>query len=51
MPYLKVWPHLVWSTKERFPFLRNDIRDIVFDHISTNAKKERDIPRLRQWLC
>ena len=40
MPYVKVWLHLVWSTKERFPFLKKKIRRKVFDHIRENAKKQ-----------
>jgi REP element-mobilizing transposase RayT len=40
MPYVKVWIHLVWSTKNRFPFLTDDIRPIVFQHIRENAKKK-----------
>jgi putative transposase len=41
MPYLIVWLHLVWSTKERFPFLTTDFRQTVFDHIRENAKGKR----------
>lgn len=38
MPYIKVWLHLVWSTKNRFPFLTKEIRQSVFEHIRQNAK-------------
>lgn len=38
MPYIKVWLHLVWSTKKRFPFLTKEIRQTVFEHIRQNAK-------------
>ena len=38
MPYIKVWIHLVWSTKNRFPFLTIEIRQTVFEHIRQNAK-------------
>ncbi len=38
MPYIKVWLHLVWSTKNRFPFLTKEIRQTVFEHIRQNAK-------------
>ncbi|HET9432066.1 MAG TPA: IS200/IS605 family transposase [Chitinophagaceae bacterium] len=37
MPYLSVWLHLVWTTKNRFPFLKDEIRSLVFDHIRENA--------------
>ena len=40
MPWIKVWPHFVWSTKNRFPFLENSIRPRVFDHIRQNARKK-----------
>lgn len=40
MPYVKVWIHLVWSTKNRRPFLTDEIRPTVFQHIRENAKKK-----------
>ena len=40
MPFVKVWIHFVWSTKNRFPFLTDDIRPKVFQHIRENAKKK-----------
>ncbi len=41
MPYVKVWIHLVWTTKYREPLLTDDIRARVFDHIRQNAKVKR----------
>ncbi len=38
MPYIKAWFHLVWATKNRHPFLKNEIRRKVFEHIKKNAK-------------
>ncbi len=38
MPMIKIWIHLVWSTKKREPFLTKDIRQKVFKHIRENAK-------------
>lgn len=40
MPWIKVWLHLVWSTKERFPYLNEDIRSKVFEHIRANAREK-----------
>jgi putative transposase len=40
MPYIKIWIHLVWSTKKRQPFLTKDIRQKVFMHIRENAKEK-----------
>jgi putative transposase len=37
MPYLKVWLHIVWSTKLRRPLLTDDIRQELFMHIKENA--------------
>lgn len=42
MPYVKVWLHIVWSTKNRSPLLTPEIRSQVFQHIRDNAK-EKDI--------
>ncbi|REJ79511.1 MAG: IS200/IS605 family transposase [Acidobacteria bacterium] len=38
MPYVKVWVHVVWSTKNRQPYLHKQIRPKVFEHIKTNAE-------------
>ncbi len=40
MSYIKVWLHFVWSTKDRKPFLTDDIRQKVFQHIRDNAKEK-----------
>ncbi len=37
MPYLKVWIHLVFSTKNRFPYLEKEVRNKLFKHIKENA--------------
>ena len=38
MSYIKVRLHFVWSTKNRKPFLTDEIRPKVFQHIRENAK-------------
>ncbi|MGC4037039.1 MAG: IS200/IS605 family transposase [Chitinophagaceae bacterium] len=40
MPYIRVWIHLVWATKNREPVLTNDVRYLLFDHIKQNAKSK-----------
>ena len=40
MPYLRVWIHFVWSTKNRERLLTQDIRQTVFSHIKQNAVKK-----------
>jgi putative transposase len=37
MPFIKIWIHLVWATKERKPLLTTEIRQSVFRHIRANA--------------
>ena len=38
MPQVKVWVHFVWTTKNRLPLLRDDIRQRIFQHIRDNAR-------------
>ncbi len=33
MPFLRIWIHAVWATKSRYPYLKKDIRNKVFQHI------------------
>lgn len=40
MPWIRVWLHFVWSTKDRFPYLTDEIRQKVFDHIRQNAREK-----------
>jgi len=40
MSYLKIWIHLVWTTKNRQPLLTKKIRKPVFKHIRENANKK-----------
>jgi REP element-mobilizing transposase RayT len=41
MPWIKVWLHFVWCTKDRFPYLQDGIRTRVFEHIRENAVKKK----------
>ena len=40
MPYLRIWVHLIWSTKERRPLLNESLREKVFSHMKENAAKK-----------
>jgi REP element-mobilizing transposase RayT len=40
MPYVKVWIHFVWTTKNRLPLLTDGIRAQVFQHIRENARQK-----------
>ena len=39
MSYVKIWIHLVWATKYRYPHLKKDLRRKLIDHIRQNARK------------
>ena len=41
MPYIKIWIHLIWSTKNRYPFLKKPIRAKIISHIRENAKDKK----------
>lgn len=38
MAFVRIWIHVVWGTKNRFPFLTKDIKSEVINHIKQNAK-------------
>mgnify|MGYP005755027141 CR=1 FL=1 len=41
MPFVKVYIHLVWSTKNRVPYLNSkELRLTVWNHIRENAQKK-----------
>lgn len=42
MPFIKVYIHFVWSTKNRLPLLTTkEIRQKVWNHIKENAKEKK----------
>jgi REP-associated tyrosine transposase len=41
MPYIKIWIHAVWTTKNRKQYLKKDIRNNVFEHIKSYADDQR----------
>ncbi|MBI5217312.1 MAG: IS200/IS605 family transposase [Bacteroidia bacterium] len=40
MGYIKIWIHLVWTTKNREPLLSKEIRYLLFEHIRENANNK-----------
>jgi len=38
MPYTKIWIHIVFSTYQRKPFLNDEIRENVFNHVKDYCK-------------
>jgi len=37
MPFVRIWIHLIWATKNREPLLTENIRQQVFQHVHDNA--------------
>ena len=44
MSYVRIWVHLVFSTKNRQPLLNNKIRYEVQNHIIQNCAEKKNIP-------
>jgi REP element-mobilizing transposase RayT len=40
MPYVRIWIHLIWSTKDRMPLLNEAFRGKIFTHMMENASKK-----------
>jgi REP element-mobilizing transposase RayT len=40
MPYIKLWVHLIFSTKNRRNQLNQELKSKVIEHIKINAKKK-----------
>jgi putative transposase len=40
MPFIKVWVHLIWSTKNRNKIITSDLKYKLYDHIKDNARKK-----------
>jgi putative transposase len=38
MSYVRIWLHCVWTTNNKIPYLRDEIRNQVVLHIRNNAK-------------
>lgn len=40
MSFVKIWVHVVWSTKNREPILTKEIRPLLFNHIKSYGKEK-----------
>ena len=40
MSFVKIWVHIVFSTKNREPWLKKEIRPLIFKHIAENCKEK-----------
>jgi len=38
MSFIRIWLHCVWATKNRIPYLKDEVRHKVIHHIIENAK-------------
>ena len=42
MSFIRIWIHLIWSTKNRQKMINSEFRDNLIDHIKLNCK-EKDV--------
>lgn len=40
MPYIRIWIHLIWSTKNRERLITKELKNKLIDHIRENAKSK-----------
>ena len=40
MPFIRIWVHLIWSTKNRQKLINSDIKPKLLDHLLVNAKEK-----------
>ena len=40
MPYIKIWIHLIWTTKNRNNLIGKDLKPKLLEHIKENAKSK-----------
>jgi putative transposase len=41
MPFVRIWIHLIWSTKGRQKLIDKNLRPILLNHIIANAKQKK----------
>ena len=41
MPYVKIWIHCIWSTKNREPMINQDLKEKIFAHIAANVEDKK----------
>lgn len=40
MPFLNIYLHVIWSTKNRIKIITKELRPLLLDHINFNAKEK-----------
>lgn len=43
MPFIKIWIHLIFSTKNREPFIHSNLKEKLLKHIKVNALEKKII--------
>lgn len=41
MPYIRIWVHLIWSTKNREKLINKQLKPMLLNHIIENAKQKK----------
>jgi putative transposase len=41
MPFVRIWVHLVWSTKNSVPSMLPAVRTRIFEHMKSNAREKK----------
>jgi len=40
MPFVRVWVHIIWSTKYREKIITSELKSALLDHIKSNSKEK-----------
>jgi putative transposase len=40
MPFIRIWVHLIWSTKNRYKTISPELKIALLEHIKENAKRK-----------
>jgi REP element-mobilizing transposase RayT len=40
MPFVRIWIHIIWSTKNREPLIVSDLKPKLLEHLKANAKEK-----------
>jgi len=40
MPYINIYLHVIWSTKNRSKIITKELKPVLLEHIKSNAKKK-----------
>ena len=40
MPFIKIWVHLIWSTKNREKIISSEMKNILIEHIKSNCNEK-----------